>query len=471
MKTLRKKDSPGSADEIVGIVRETIRGFDLQSERQPILAALSGGPDSVAMFHILIEIGVPVEAAHFDHQTRAGQSAADAEFVSRLCASLGKAIHVGTAPVAEDAAGSGQSFEAAARDARYDYFTALARERGCAAVATGHHADDQAETILMRMLRGTSARGLAGIAPKTTRDGVAVIRPLFRLDSETIHAYLHERGYEYRTDASNADTRIVRNRIRHELLPQLAKDYNVNVRDALCRLGDILRSEHELLASLTEEFLAGCLRDETTIDRAAFRAGHEALQRRALLELAWGHGADPDFIRIDGAVSFIANGAMGKFFDLGGGVQLCNGRDASTLETCVARRPKDEAVALGIPGETLAFGKRFTVLEMKKPPPVDLREYCTPARQVFDGGSFDGPAVLRRCKSGDRFTPLGMEGRKSIAAYLSERGVPAARRNDQILLAAGDEILWVVGHAISARSAVTSESRSVFEIRVRDETR
>ena len=240
--------------------------------------------------------------------------------------------------------------------------------------------------------------------------------------------------------------------------------------DALCRLGDTRRSEHELLTSLTGEFLAGCLRDETTIDRAAFRAGHEALQRRALLELAWGRGADPDFQRIDGAVSFITDGGTGKFFDLGGGVQLCNGRDPSTLETGVATHPKDEVVALGIPGETQAFGKRFTVLEMREPPSANLREYCTPARQVFDGGSFDGPVVLRRCNSGDRFTPFGMEGRKTIKDYLSERGVPAARRDDQILLAAEDEILWVVGHAISARSAVTPESRSVLEIRVRDET-
>lgn len=459
-----------SADALVDVVRVTLSDLGAPNEVGRILVGVSGGADSVCLLHVLLELDYTVEVAHFDHQTRGGVSAEDAGFVWGLTQELGLAYHEGTGPVEAVAHASSQSFEEVARDARYDFFARCAAMTGCVTIATGHHAGDQVETVLMRLLRGTTPCGLAGIPGRASRGDATVIRPLIRVTQAAINSFLAARGYAFREDDSNDDTRFLRNRVRSELLPALQRDYNPKVGEALCRLAETQRVENDLIADMASLFLKDCVKKEGEIDRSAFIDGHPALQRRAVLEFAWGYGVECAFGRVEDAVRFICSGPTGKRCDLGGGMMLCNGRHVTVATVGEVEEPDTHEVILAVPGRTAAFGKCVVVRELDDPPAETLRTYCSPTRQVFDADRFDGEVTLRRGRDGDRFSPFGMGGTKKLKDYLSELGVPETRRNNQLLVTAGDEIVWVLGHAIGASVAVSGNSRRLIEFVVANES-
>jgi len=457
------------ATACIEAVRCTLSRFAMIHPGDRVLVAVSGGPDSVCLAHVLHELDTPIEIAHFDHQTRNGESAGDADFVRELASRLGAPFHIERRPVAEEAAASSQSFEQYARAVRYAFLCGTAERRGCRVLATGHHAGDQVETVLMRLLRGTGPSGLAGIRPVRRAKALRVVRPLICCTGAQIHAYLDSRGFEFRTDRTNADTRHFRNRVRHELLPRLREEYNPRVDDALLRLAEVQRDEDDLLEREVDAIWPACVRPEGTIDRAAFGAQHRALQRRLLMRVAWRAHVDCPFERIDAARRFVAGGPAGRAFDLGSGMLLRNSR---TVTEVTPRRTGDdgacdEAVPLTVPGETTALGKRFVARYLDRLP-EHVAAYCTPARQVFDAATMGRDVVVRRRQPGDRFTPLGASGTKKIKDYLSGLALPSGERERQVLLVAGGRIAWVVGHAVAGHVAVSPSTRHILQIEVHD---
>jgi tRNA(Ile)-lysidine synthase len=432
-----------------------------------VLVAVSGGADSVSLLHILHELGYALEAAHFDHQTRNGESSADAAFTRELAAKLGVPFHLWTRPVEAEAKSAGLSFEEHARKARYEFLIEAARRRGCIAMATGHHADDQAETLLMRLLRGTTSSGLGGIPPLREEQGVRIVRPLIACPRETLLGYLATRGIEYRTDRTNTNLRYLRNRIRHRLLPTLVKEYNPKVREALVRLAEVEQSENDFVENQAKAFLERCLRPCGGLDRATFAAGHTALQRRAILQWAWRHAITCPFERVEAARLFIMEASAPRTFDLGGGLFLRNGSQTTDLVSATSH-VNDRVVPLAVPGETAAFGKRFTIRCREGIPPEALAQYCSSTRQVFDADALGTALAVRHRRPGDRFTPLGMKGSKKLQDYLVDVKLPVHRRDDLLLLVAGDRIAWIVGHAISGHAAVTAETVRILEVEVAD---
>lgn len=449
-------------------VLSTVGRYAMLTPGERTLVAVSGGPDSVALLHVLEDLGYALEVAHFDHQTRNGQSAEDAQFVADLAAGLSLPFHLGTGPIEAEARDSGLSFEAYARKARYAFLTRTAIEAGCAAIATGHHADDQAETMLMRLMRGTGPRGLGGIRPVREVDGVRIVRPLLRCTREEILGYVEARGLAYCTDRTNTDTRYVRNRIRHALLPALMKDYNPGVREALLRLSEVLQCESDFLDVQAAVALEGWLVAAGRLDRERFRGAHEALQRRGLQALAWRHGIDCPFQRIDAAVRFVAAAPAGKRFDLGSGCSLLNTRGATEVVEPAAHTepPETIEVRLDVPGVTAASGKRFAVSFQDVMPLDTLPHYCSPGRQVFDADALGRELTLRHKRPGDRFSPYGMTGTKKLKDYFIDIGLPACQRDAQLLVVAHGRIAWIVGHAIAADVAVTPQTRRLLEIEV-----
>ncbi|NIA16185.1 MAG: tRNA lysidine(34) synthetase TilS [Nitrospiraceae bacterium] len=431
------------------------------------LVAVSGGVDSVCLLDVLLTLDDRVEVAHFDHQTRDGESAEDASFVRALAARLGVPLHEDTRPVAAEAREAGRSFEEHARNVRYDFLVRTAEAHDCAAIATGHHADDQAETVLMRILRGTTPRGLAGIVPLTTRAGRRIVRPLLECTRAEIMDYVQARGLSYRTDRTNDDQTHFRNRVRHDLLPSLTRDYNPRVREALLRLAETQRGENELLNTMAASALNGCVDGDARVERERFAGTHAAIQRRIMAILAWRLGVDCDFERIDAAARFIVDGPTGHRFDLGGGVLLYNARHT----TEIVKTPDifDAAIIpLAVPGATEAFGRIIEVTYPEEIPVGDLAAYCTPGRQVFDADALGGTVAVRHRRPGDRFTPFGMSGSKKLQDYFVDTGLPAPQRDAQLIVEAGDRIAWVVGHAISAHAAVTADTRRYLQIEVYD---
>ncbi len=280
----------------------------------PGVVAVSGGADSVALLRALRACDVPLSVAHVNHQLRGEESDTDEAFVRDLCATLGVEYRVKSADVAALAAGD--NLESTARRVRYEFFAEVAREVGAAWVATAHTADDQAETVLHRLIRGTGLQGLRGIAaeknlppqPPSLKGGgsknsdsplpsgrgaggvgSSLVRPLLAVTRTDVIAYLAEIDQPYRTDRTNADTRFTRNRIRHELLP-LLRTFNPDVVSALTHLAEHANEAHEVVTAAAAELLARAERPRVAntliLDAAALVAAPRAVTRAAL-RLVW----------------------------------------------------------------------------------------------------------------------------------------------------------------------------------------
>lgn len=456
------------ADPFIERIQRTVQTHRIAEPGETILVAVSGGPDSICLLHVLRELEYRVTAAHLDHQTRAGASAADAEFVAELCKELDVPLHLKSLPVEAEAEESPLSFEEYARKVRYGFFTETAEAIECSAVATGHHADDQAETVLMRVLRGTSPGGLAGIPPVRVSGKTRIIRPLIECARGDILGYLDRQHIAYRIDHSNTDTRHLRNQVRHDLIPMLAGEYNPRLPEALVKLAEVQRAENELVDKVVAEFLARCF-TAGRINRAGFARGMVACQRRGLVAIAWRYGVECPFERVEAARAFIAESPAGRSFDLGGGVSLRNARDLTDIVRGPTTRD-DREIALACPGDTQAFDWTFRIRPLETFPETPLAQYCSATRQVFDGDALGGALAARLRRPGDRFMPLGMGGTKKVKDYFVDAGVPVLDRDRVPLLMSGDRIAWVVGYAMGAEFAVTKHTARLVEVEVVDAT-
>ncbi len=454
-------------DAFLESVHTRIAAHKMVQPGDRVLAAVSGGADSMAMLYVLRALDIPLEIAHFDHQTRGRESRADAAFVRARATELGLPFHLESRPVAREARQAGVSFEQHARAVRYDFLLRIAAERGCAAVATAHHADDAAETVLMRVLRGSGPSGLAGVPPVRMERGVRIIRPLIDCARAEIEAWLRAHGIAWREDASNRDPRYLRNRIRHQLLPELVQSYNPRLREALLRLAEAQRLENEVLDRLAAEALRACMPTPEAVTRDVFRGLHEAIRRRCVLRIAWDRNVEIPFERVVDAAAFIAGAPTGRYFDLGGGVSLYSGRHAVEIIDAGSAPAKSGGVSLPVPGEAVAQGRRFRASLLKAPPAANLAAWCGPTRQVFDADAAGNLLEIRTRRTGDRFRPLGMEGTRKLKDYFIDVGIPAPRRDAVPLLIAGGRIVWVVGYAPGADAAVTPATKRFLKIEVK----
>lgn len=273
--------------KLLSHVEETIKKYKMLKPGEPLLVACSGGADSVVLFHLLRELRpewrIKLTVIHFDHNLRA-QSARDFKFVQ----SLAKRFKI---PIYHDERrgdflGNGLSPEEAARKIRYEFFEKAAKKTGIKKIALGHQQNDQAETLLMRLVQGTGLRGLQGIRPVIKEKGITYIRPLLSTNRKEIRTYLKEHSYAYREDATNRSKRFLRNQIRHDLLPFLEKKFNPQIRTALCRLAETIYQEFagmdEWVREQGKAFLKTRRKDTFWLDRENFLRLPSMLQFRLL---------------------------------------------------------------------------------------------------------------------------------------------------------------------------------------------
>ena len=234
--------------DFLGSVRSSITRHRMVRPGERVLVAVSGGPDSLALLSALVslreDLRITLRAAYVDHRLRPAAAKKEAALVKRLGREWGVPVTVLRRPMKRE---KEESLETAARRIRYDALAALARKRGCAAIATGHTADDQAETVLMRILRGSGVAGLAGIPPVRKGAKLRIIRPLIACAREQVMEHLRARRLHPKLDSSNRSPRFVRNRIRNDLLIRLEKEFNPQVRKHLCRLADLAREDQDWL--------------------------------------------------------------------------------------------------------------------------------------------------------------------------------------------------------------------------------
>ncbi len=243
----------------------------------PVLVAVSGGADSVALLRAIDALAkrmsesVDLQVAHVNHCLRGEESDADEAFVRALAEDLGRPCHVERWELDEASSSASESLEARARELRYRFFRRLAGERGFRYVVTAHTAEDQAETVLHHLLRGTGIAGLAGISrARPLIPGVSLIRPMLGLRKHQIHAYLRRLGQSWREDRSNRDPKFTRNRIRHRLLPLLEEEYHAGATESILRLSDQVREIHDALEAEAATLLEACV-SEATRERVVLR--------------------------------------------------------------------------------------------------------------------------------------------------------------------------------------------------------
>jgi tRNA(Ile)-lysidine synthase len=410
-----------------------------------VLVALSGGLDSVVLLHLLRFRAAPVLldvcAAHFDHRMRP-TSQADAAWVAGLC----RAWDV---PLVPGGAERPLRSEEEAREARYSFLEAARRELGAAAVLTAHHADDLAETVLFRVLRGTGPAGLVGIAQR--RDP-HVYRPLLGLWRTELEEYAREARLAWREDATNQDARFARNALRQRVLPEIENRVAPGARRALVRLAEIACDNESGWQSVLPAIMAPLdVRPEpggVSMRREAFLALHAAVRARVLRALAEGLGARLDKAATRRALDFSETGGSGRRVDLGGPWRLGRDLDRLVLSIEVAL-PADRPV--WIPdagpgsGEGLLGGRALTVRWSASP---SIR-----GAEAFDVARLRFPLLVRAREPGDRIRLPG--GTKKVKRLLLERRIPLAeRRALPVLVDAEGQILWIPRLARAMHAAV-----------------
>lgn len=338
-------------DRLAAVIQE--RG--LLPAGEVMVVAVSGGTDSLALLHALVVLSEPLSlrlhVATLDHGLRGAQGADDAAYVESLAQAWGLQVTVGAADVAALAHERGLSIEAAARAARYDFLAGVAHSVGARYIATAHHADDQVETILHNLLRGTALKGLRGMServPLPHHAGLILLRPLISVTRAELDAYCHQYDLHPREDATNLDTSLTRNRLRLETLPylrQLAPQLNRH----LLQLGEIAALEDDFVETALHAAIDPHLTQQARrllLPREVFVALHPALQRRFV---AWavqtlGQGADVAYMHITAAVALALAGQVGGRAQLKGGVQLR--LDYAHIVVEYANEPLDEAFPL-----------------------------------------------------------------------------------------------------------------------------
>ena len=435
--------------------------------------AVSGGADSVCLLHLLhsmaAEGDLELTVLHVNHHLRGEESEADVRFVEELAARLGLPCLVHDAPVPEN-----ENLEQAARDLRLAFFRAALRELPLDRVATAHTRDDQAETVLFRFLRGSGAAGLSGIRPVTT-DGL--IRPMLDIDRAEVLGYLRDRGIVWREDSSNRSLAFARNRIRHELLPQLEREWNPALRETLLRTADWARAEELYWEGETERVSSSLFsRDRTgavLVPAEPLRALPLALARRVVrraMELVKGDLRGIGFAHVEGVLALTETSeGHGRLqapdLDIFRSFEWL--RFGTLGEYSLATR--DYAAPAALPGITriAAAGVELVLELLEKTETIsDLGNVYNSDGDWLDGDRLSGGLLLRNWQPGDQYQPEGTSQPEKIKTMFQSARIPIWERRHWPVLLQGSEIVW--SRRFGAASAFTASRGSKRVLLVRE---
>jgi tRNA(Ile)-lysidine synthase len=408
-----------------------------------VLVAVSGGLDSVALITLLHSLSVPLqlhlEAAHLDHSLRP-ESRDDARFVAELCAGLGVHLTHERLDVAEAARQRKGNLEETARDVRRDFLLNTAQVRGCHLVVLGHHADDQSETFLLRLLRGSRVTGLAGMR---TINGF-VVRPLLPFSRQELLDYIQTEGLEWREDLSNLDQRFTRNRIRHQLLPTLS-EFNPNIRMQLVGLCEQMQQDEDFWSDLVARELSKhgqWLVDEYVLNRNGLLALPQALTGRLVRAALAEVRGDLRGITAAHTANIMMLASEGE---PQGALDLPGAWVARRYDVLLFRREAPATVApfsceLTSPGDYCLSENRILSVTLEESPLGESRSVVE-----FSAVSLTFPLHVRSCETGDRFRPSGMKGTKKIQDLFVDLKLTREERQNALVMIKDNEILWVVG--------------------------
>ncbi len=463
-----------------------IQAHNLLPPHSQIILGVSGGPDSLCLLDILHTLAPErswnLRVAHLNHGLRP-EAAGEAEKVQGEAARRGLAFFTASVDTLGYAQTHRRSIEEAAREMRYAFLGRVAQSAGATLIAVAHTADDQAETVLMRFLRGSGLSGLSGMRPRARLPSAEVmyeehavsgetpllVRPLLATTRAEVEAYCAERGLEPVHDQTNRDPAYLRNRLRHVLLPELEK-VNPNLRASLGRTAEVLAGEYELVADLINTLWRQTARLEAgqvELNRAQWQAlsvpQQRSLLREAIARLQ-GHTRNLDFVPLEAAIQFSRSATAGRECELPGGLKLAIGYTHLTLYRGRPDWVQAEALPLVDNAGHLTLGWQFQTTPLP-PGTWTLEQIATqsgPWRVYIDAARPGGPLRVRPRQAGDSFQPLGLGGHhQKISDYLVNAKVEASLRERWPLVSSGKEIVWLAGLRLDERFKVTAATTAV----------
>lgn len=447
----------------------SVERHDMLGAGETVLVAVSGGRDSVALMHALLalraHLKITIVIGHFNHRLRAKHAQRDQHFVESCAERANVRCVVGSGNVRARARRDGLSIEEAARAARYEFFAGLRKKEGIDVVATGHMLDDQAETVLMRILKGSGLTGVAGIRPVFEYGGLRVIRPLIDLSRADIDAYVSARDLCYVEDETNQDERFVRNKIRSQVVPYLQDQINPQVKYALARFAASAQPDSEYMhgeaLKVYPDIVRARARDLVVLKKAAFVRLHPALQfrvfARALSELQ--AAEELTFRHWQTFQTDLGRGRKCSF-TLGDDVRIHQHYD----EIIIARQGASrEGVLISVgPEETVDIPSRAIRIEARRVPAADISYSRRATIEYFDCSTLTFPLRIRTRSDGDALIPLGMKGKKKVKDILIDKKVPLYKRSDALVVESGGRIVWLMPYCIADHAKVTSKTKTAL---------
>lgn len=434
-------------------INQYIRTHSLLTAKAKVLVGVSGGVDSVVLIHALFALGYECIVAHMNFSLRGEASDGDENFVHGLCRDLNIPFYAKKVDTLAYAREKGISMEMAARDLRYAFFDALCQKNEVDRIAVGHHKNDLAETFLINLSRGTGLRGLSGIQPVNGK----IIRPLLCLTASEVRLYAKQHHLDYRTDASNSDVDIIRNRIRHRVIPEFERinpAFIQTLEDTARRMQQIQEMVNDQVARFSES-------NVLNVDNAVY-ISLNALQQHPqkqfmLFELLHPYGCNSAQI---GEISKALNGISGK--------EWFTAQFRVTLSS----------TALEIRETNTAIKETFTIerhqVAVNHPFPLAFNTLKNPGLRhlkfsnwqvYFDADKLVFPLVIRPWEQGDRFVPFGMRGHKKLSDFLVDMKLSIPQKEEVYVLLSGNEIIWVVGLRTDNRYKISEQTEHIFEIR------
>lgn len=459
--------------DLTGKVDSYIKLYRMVKPGDLVAVGVSGGPDSMALLHVLYalkeELGISLHVVHLNHMFRGNEAEQDSELVARTAGEYGLDCTSEKKDVPAYRKISRLSAQEAAREVRYRFFSEVAARTGAARVALAHHADDQAETVLLRLLRGAGPAGLKGMAP--VRD--LYIRPFLTLRRSEIAAYCIKRNLSFRVDASNLKRVYTRNRIRLDLLPLLEREYNPNIVPALCRLAEICREEDDFLEraalpvyreALVEEGPGRQVLSIRVLER------HPLAIKRRVVRQALGSlkgGPDLSYQHLEAVLASFGKKEPGAGITLPGGVRVYRSYETLELSTKGFAPVPPYSYRLQIPGTTEVpeAGLSIKAMVLTAGTSQDPKS-LPPAEAIFNFDLLPDELYVRGRIRGDVFFPLGGRGKVKLKDFLIKQKVPREKRDRLPIVATGEEIIWVGGVRPAEKWKVTPGTVRVLYLKI-----
>jgi tRNA(Ile)-lysidine synthase len=465
-------------------VEKTIREHDMIRPGERVLVALSGGPDSVACLRCLQRLAgkwrIEIGAAYFNHRLRGPESREEEAFVGGLCRRLGVPLSTKRMDPRRLKKGTETNLEAFCREERYRFLAAAREKLGYDKIALGHNRSDQAETVLMHLLRGSGLGGMKGMLP--VRDGV-YIRPILEATRKEILLFLQEEKLDYVLDSTNASEAFHRNRIRHHLIGEILVTYNPRVEENIAQLARIIADENDYINSvvdgLIEAWGLGGDRTACRVKIEKLEGLHPALRKRVILGLLQRlarKGAEIGHVHVEAVQGLITAGRTGKALDLPGEIRVCReygmlvmarGRrtGSSPRKNGRASRPQgDYSYDVRVPG-AVGVAEAGRRLSFDFVGAGDARFDCG-KRVYMDYDRIVLPVVVRNVRTGDRIQPLGMKGHKKVKSLFIDEKIARDERDRLPVVADRKSVLWVPGLRMSERVRIRPGTETVLKIEI-----